>query len=177
MAVRIYCGVLVCFFALFLSACGSSGFKILKNPKPDAEGFLSKDMLQIASFGFPSRNSAQAPAAQRQRESYQAAEIHARMRVIDFLMTELQNDNAALYQDVMIRTGGRFPIERYEDSHLNPELVQGGQRADEYFSLFSISGYVHTNTYNQASGRTTMLYRVVKADLVDHGKNGFGIGR
>jgi hypothetical protein len=167
--------VIVFFFALFFPACGGGGFKVLKNPAPDAEGFLNENTLQVTAVGFPSRGPGLSPA-QRQREAYQAAEIHARMRVIDFLLTELQNENASLYQDVMMRIGGRLPIERYEDLHLNPELLQGGLRADAYFELFSIRGHVHTNTYNEATGRCFMLYRVVRAGLVDHGKNGFGIG-
>jgi hypothetical protein len=55
------------------------------------------------------------------------------------------------------------------------ELLQGGQRADAHFELFSISGYAHTNTYTDETGRCFMLYRVAKADFVDYGKSGFGI--
>jgi len=175
MAVRVYVGVLVCFLALFLPACGTNGFKILSNPKPDAEGFLNKDTLQVTAVGFPSRGSALTPA-QRQREAYQAAEIQSRMRAVDVLMTELQNENAELYKNVVEKIGGRFPVERYEEPYYSPELLLGGQRADAYFELFSISGYAHTNTYQEGSGRCFMLYRVVKADLVAHGKSGFGIG-
>jgi hypothetical protein len=158
---------------LVFSACGSSGFKVLTNPKPDAEGFLTKDILQVSSVGFPSKDPQLTPR-QRQEQSYSAAEIQARMRVVDFLMTELQSESSEKYQNVVTRLGGRLSMERY-DTVYGPELVQGGRRADAYFELFSISGYVHTNDYTEATGRSSMLYRVVKADLVDHGKSGFGI--
>jgi hypothetical protein len=177
MAVRLYFVVIACFVAVFLPACGGSGFKVLKNPAPDAEGFLTKDMLQVSAVGFPSRDSSKLTPQQRQREAYQAAEIQSRMRVVDFLMTELQNENSEMYQNVVVKIGGRLPVERYEDPHYSAELQHGGQRADAYFELFSISGFAHTNTYNESTGRCSMLYRVVKADFVVHGKNGFGISR
>ena len=171
--IRIRHTALLCLCFLLFASCGNGGFKILKNPKPDAEGFLSADLLQVSSVGYPSRDPKLSPQ-QRQAQSYRAAEIRARMRVIDYLLSELQTDNAERYQNVITRVGGRLSFERY-DTVYSPELLQGGQKADGYFELFSISGFVFTNTYTENSGRCSMLYRVAKANLIAHAKNGFGI--
>jgi hypothetical protein len=169
---RIFFVLVFILLALFQLDCSGGGFKILSNPAPDAEGFLTKDILQVTSVGFPSRD-AQTPA-DRQREAYRAAEIQGRMQVVDFLMSELQSESAEKYQNVVTRLGGRLSRERYNTVY-SQELLQGGQRADAHFELFSISGYVHTNTYTEETGRCFMLYRVAKADLVEYGKSGFGI--
>jgi len=160
----------LCLCFLLFASCGNGGFKILKNPKPDAEGFLSKDLLQVSSVGYPPKDPKLSPQ-QRREQSYRAAEMRARIRVIDYLLSELQTDNAEKYQNVVTRLGGRLSLERYDTTY-SPELVQGGQKADGYFELFSISGFAYTNTYTENSGRSSMLYRVAKVNL----KNGCGVG-
>jgi len=160
--------------ALWYLGCSGGGFKVLSNPAPDDEGFITKDILQVVSAGYPSRDAGLAQA-QRQTQAYSAAEIHARMRVVEFLLEELKNENAEKYQSVVTGIGERLSSERY-DLNYSPELVQGGQRVNAYFELFAISGYVHTNTWNEGTGRCSMLYRVAKANFVEYGKSGFGIG-
>jgi hypothetical protein len=164
----------LCLCFLFFASCGNDSFKIVKNPKPDAEGFLNKDLLQVSSVGYAPKDP-RLSLQQRQTQSYHAALIRSRMRVIDYLLSELQTDNAEKYQAVVTRVGGRLSFERYDTAY-SPELAQGGQRADGYFELFSIGGFVYTNTYTEDSGRCSMLYRVAKANLIVHAKNGFGIG-
>jgi hypothetical protein len=156
-----------------LAACGGDGFKVIKDPKPDSEGFLSGEVLQASAEGLPSAATNLKPA-DRQAQSYRAAEIRARIRVVDFLLAELKTYSAQKYQNVVMRLNTQLALGRY-DVRYSPELELGGQRADAHFELFAISGYVHTNAYNEATGRSRMLYRVVKANLLDHCKSGFGI--
>ncbi|HPH02073.1 MAG TPA: hypothetical protein PLM00_00835 [Spirochaetota bacterium] len=157
---------------LVLAACGGSSFSIVKEPKQDTEGFLSPDMLQIVAVGYPAWK--ETDPVKRRQQATAAAETMARLRAVEYLMNELQNESAEMYQTVVMKIGSRLTTERYDPVYGN-ELADGGRKADEYFSLLSISGYPHTNWYTSEDGRCLMVYRVVKAGLVAFGQRGFGM--
>lgn len=163
---------MVCAMALLLVACGGSAFSILKEQTPDSEGFLSPDVLQVVSIGYPAWN--EKDPARRKLQARQAAETMARLRAVEFLLGELQNESAEKYQAVVMKIGSRLAAERYEPI-FGDELTAGRHKADGYFDLLSLTGYPQTNWYTPQDGCCQMVYRVVKAGLIPFGRNGFGM--
>jgi len=158
--------------AVLLAACGGGAFSVIREPKPDSEGFVSSDVLQVVSVGYPAWN--EKDPAMRKQQAVQAAETMARLRAVEYLMNELQTESAEKYQTVVMKIGSRLTTERY-DPVFGDELADGGRKADGYFSLLSITGFPQTNWYTPTDGRCLMVYRVVKAGLVGFGRNGFGM--
>ncbi len=158
--------------AVLLAACGGGAFSVIREPKPDSEGFVSSDVLQVVSVGYPAWN--EKDPVKRKQQAVQAAETMARLRAVEYLMNELQTESAEKYQTVVMKIGSRLTTERY-DPVFGDELADGGRKADGYFSLLSITGFPQTNWYTPADGRCLLVYRVVKAGLVGFGRNGFGM--
>lgn len=157
---------------VFFAGCGSTSFAIIESPKPDSEGFLSGDILQITGVGYPAAD--ERDAVKRKKQALDAAVIYARLRAVEYLLSELQTESGEKAQTVLMKIGSRIMIDRYEPVW-SAELSQGGYKADGYFDLMTLNGFVFTNTYEPLSGRAFIVYRVAKAGLVQFAKNGFGM--
>ena len=156
---------------LLFSACGGSGgFEIIKKPKPDSVGFLDPDTLQMIGEGYPS--PLETDPLKRKAQSMQAALINARMRLIDFFLTELKDaKDEEHYMALAVRVGSFSPA-RYDPVY-GKELLKGGSQCDAILDMLSVRGYVYKSSYDLKTHRTRVIYRVVKAGLIGKAKSGF----
>lgn len=162
-----------CLLLVALAGCQTTkAFEIVKDPKPDEEGFINRDTLQVVGVGYAP--AAVTAATKRRSQAWAAAVINARMMVIDFLLSGLKT---AEYQDKYMHLAtrtGQFSASRYKPPIYSDELKKGGYRVDSMFESLGLKGYVHKRlSYDAKQGKMVILYRVIRAGLVERARTGF----
>ena len=159
------------FALLVLPSCGGKGgFEIIEKPVVDSVGFLDPDTLQIIGIGYPS--PAQNDPPKQKEESLQAADINARMLVIEFFVSQLiEAKDEDKYKALASRIGNFSPA-RYEPIY-GKELLAGGSTADALLDMLGVRGYAFKVTYDPKTLKTWVAYRVIRAGLLGMAKSGF----
>ena len=162
--------MIVLLLLIFSTSCAvQKGFKIVEKPTDSSNGFISTDVLQMSGVGYPSPSTIDPDKLKV--ESFAAAVINARMRVFDYLLSELKGDNPEKFM-ALIQRIGQFSAARYEPIY-SKELVTGGNKVDAIFETLGLKGYVHKKQYDKKTKRTSVVYRIIRAGLVNKARNGF----